>query len=253
MKLRATAGFTLIEIIVVISLIAFSVSIVAPRLTQRTESEAITKVNRLAEDVRSAFDLAVLTGRPYRMVVMMMSGEYWLETTDRKDFFLADKRIERELSEEEEKEASNKFDETFEDYERLAGEEIPAPEGDAKIKPESPLLKAKELLRPPKWTKVQNLEWNKRYLGPVFVVASAQAEHHAQIQKMVDLGDNARIMLYFFPSGYVERAKMTLSYRLGENGIDEQEKPYVVNTDPYSGTVEITVGADESEIETKLQ
>jgi prepilin-type N-terminal cleavage/methylation domain-containing protein len=57
------SGVTMIEIMVVISLIVFLYSIAIPQFAMRSGSEAATKVQRLADDIRSAFDLAALNNK----------------------------------------------------------------------------------------------------------------------------------------------------------------------------------------------
>src|ERR1044072_2515869 len=101
-----SGGFSLIEVIVVIALIAFVYTVALPQINQRTGAETATKLNELAGDVRSAYDLSVLTGKTYRMVFMLNSGDYWLEEADRPDVYLGMDKIDRDPTEAEEKDAA---------------------------------------------------------------------------------------------------------------------------------------------------
>ena len=245
---KTSQGFSLFELVIVISLMAFIFVAAVPNFSLRTGAEAQTNVNKLSADVRAAFDTAVLTGKPYRMVFNLASGEYWLETTERKEFFLGDAKQPRDLSEEEENDEVEGFDQTFKEYEDLAGDAIADSDAEKEIPPSSPLLAAKERLRKPKWTKVTNSEWRGRSVGPVLIFKGIQAEHHAGIQSFAELGERARAMIYFFPSGYAEKAVLYLAFRKGDFEFDEKLSPYRLIIDSYSGTAEISSSAEELDI-----
>jgi len=242
-------GFTLFELILVISLMAFIFVVAIPNFSLRTTAEAQTNVNKLAADVRAAFDTAVLMGKPYRMVFSLVSGEYWLETTDRVDFFLGDTKSPRDLTEEEERDEIEGFDQVFKEYEDLAGDAISDSEDDKDIPPSSPVLMAKDKLRKPKWQRVQNLEWRGRNVGPVLIFKGIQAEHHAGMQSFVELGEKARAMIYFFPSGYAEKAALYLAFRKGDVEFDEKIAPYRLIIDSYTGTAEISSSPEEVDVQ----
>ena len=85
-KVRATeSGFSLIEIILVIAVMGSVFAMIIPNLGVIGTSEAAGKLSTLSGDIRSAYDLAVLNKKPYRMVFQFHSGDYWLESTDRQD------------------------------------------------------------------------------------------------------------------------------------------------------------------------
>lgn len=239
------AGMTLLEIIIVISLMAVIYAVALPNFRVASGSEAATKLGGLASDIRGAFDMAVLYRRPYRLVINFVSGDYWLETTDRRDFTLGDSKLDRDPTEEEEKDAQEFFDEEFQQYVDLAGKEIEDPENSRTIKPTSPVVNAKEKLRPVKWTKVETREWGKRSIGPYLFVQDMQTEHHAQKQVPGDLGDKARAFLYFFPTGYAERAVIHVAYRKGDDEVDESRPPFTITTNPNAGTAEVETGYQE--------
>lgn len=238
-------GMTLLEIIIVIALMGIIYTVAMPNLSSRSTSEAATKLGQLATDVRGAFDMAVLYRQPYRLVFNFVSGEYWLETTYERDFYLGDDKLDRDPTEEEVQEAAAKFDEDFETYVELAGKEVRDPDNDRIIKPTSPVVAAKDRLRPVKWTRVETREWGVRSLGPVLIIEDMQAEHHREKQTAGELAEKARGFLYFFPAGYVERMVMHVAFRKGDSEIDENQLPYIVRTNPYSGTATVTSGNEE--------
>lgn len=241
-------GLTLFEVVIVVSLVAFIYSVAIPQFSARSGAEAATKVGRLAEDVRSAFDLAVLTGRPYRLVFEFNSGRYWLETTDQVEFVLGDARLQNDPTEEEEKDLEASAESDFLEYEALAGEPIIDPDTQTEFKPVSPVVQAKSRLLRPKWTRVTNLEWRERTLGPFLMIKEMQAEHHATKQSVVDMPDNGRAFLYFLPGGYVERAWMVVAYKKDERVPDDSIPPYTFKTSPYAGTLDTIENGEESQI-----
>ncbi len=239
---------TLLEIIIVISLMAIVYTVALPNFRVASGSEAATRLGGLASDIRAAFDMAVLYRRPYRLVVNFISGDYWLETTDRRDFTLGDSQIDRDPTEDEEKEAQEFFDEDFQQYVDLAGKEIEDPDNNRTIKPASPVVNAKEKLRPVKWTRVESREWSKRSIGPYLMVQDMQTEHHKQKQVAGDLAEKARAFIYFFPSGYVERAVIHVAYRKGEMDVDDSKQPFTIITNPNAGTAEVENGYQETNV-----
>jgi type II secretory pathway pseudopilin PulG len=240
----ANSGLTLFEVVVVIALVAFVYSVAIPQFSLKSGAEAATKVGRLAEDVRSAFDLAVLTGRPYRLVFELNSGRYWLETTDRPDFLLGDDKAQSDPTAEEEADLEAAAESAFLEFESLAGEPIVDPDTRTEFMPVSPVVQAKTRLLRPKWKRVETLEWRERSLGPYMMIKEMQAEHHATKQSVVDLPENGRAFLYFLPGGYVEKAWMIVSYKRGEREPDDSMVPYTFKTSPWSGTLD-TIGTGE--------
>lgn len=244
----ARAGFSLIEVIIVVALIAFVYSVALPQLNQRTGAEVANKINQLAADVRAAYDMSVLTHKTYRLVFVMASGDYWLEEADRENVYLGSDKLDRDPTEAEEKDQQIAFDIKFKDYEDLAGQAVTDKDSDKEIPPTSPVLEAKSRLKRAGWTRVENLEWTVRSLGPILMIKDMQSEHHGQKQDFSELGGEARGMIYFFPSGYVERAVLHIAYKKDEMVPDDTQEPYTVTTNPYEGTAETVNGYVEVDV-----
>ena len=220
-----------------------------PNLNIVGSSNIESRLGRLRSDFRGAFDMAVLNKKPFRLVFMLVSGDYWLETTDAKLFSRGDFELQRDLTTYEERERAENFDTEFELYEELAGEEINDPDSDRVLRPESPLLRAKDKLRPAKWRKVEDAEWGLRQLGPELIIQDIKTEHHEELFTFQDLGEDARAMVYFLPSGYVEKAVLHIAFRRGEDEISEDELPYTVTTQPFQGTIDVVTGYEEVDLE----
>lgn len=239
---------TLFEVVVVIALVGFVYSVAIPQFSLQSGSEAATKIARLAEDVRAAFDMAVLTGKPYRLVFELSKGRYWLESTDRENFLLGDQKAQSDPTVEEEQDLDAAAESEFLEYDALAGDPIVDPDTQTEFKPVSPVLQAKSRILRPKWKKVSSLEWRERSLGPYLMIKEMQAEHHSSKQSVTELPENGRAFLYFLPGGYVEKAWMIVSYKKDEREPDDSKAPYTFKTSPYAGTLDVIGNGEESAV-----
>lgn len=246
---RKMSGFSILELLIVISLVAVVYLVALPNLNIASTTSTAAKLGQVASDIRAAFDMSVLHRRPYRLVFELMSGDYWLETTDKRDFAIGDHVLGRDLTKVEEEDRLEAFDAEFEEYVELAGTEINDSDNERVIPPSSPVLQAKKQLRPAEWKKVEDQEWSRRSIGPELIFQDFRAEHHDAKQTFADLEEEARAMLYFLPGGHVEKAVIHIAYRLGENEFDSSQQPYTLTTNPYLGTAEIVAGYEEVEIE----
>ncbi len=241
-------GMTLIEIIIVIALIAAAMAAVGTTMLNTSETEVAIRIGQLASDVRGAYDTAVLTGKPHRLVFTFGTGDYHLEVADRERFFFGDDKLDADPTLEQEQDATAYFDERFAELEASAGEEVVDPETQDVIKPSSPVVKAKENLRPVGWTRVTSLEWSQRTLGPELLIQSMQAEHHRELQKLEDLGLAGRAFIYFMPSGYVEKAVIHIAYNDGDGQPIADKLPYSVVTEPMAGVADVLSGIVEVDV-----
>ncbi len=248
MQHKREAGFSLIEIIVVVALIGFVYSVALPQFSARSGAETATKLNMVAGDIRNAYDLSVLTGKTYRMVFMFNSGDYWLEEASKPEVYLGTDKIDRDPTEVEEKDESVAFDTKFAEYTELAGQAVVDQEGSKEIPPTSPVVAAKDRLKKASWTRVDNMEWGARSLGPHMMVKDMQAEHHGHKQELAELGAEARAMIYFFPAGYVERAVVHIAMKKDDMQIDDSQEPYTMTTNSYEGTGEVEPGYVEVDV-----
>ena len=243
------AGVTMIEIAVVIALIAFLYSIAIPQFSLRSGTEAATKVQRVADDIRGAFDLAVLNNRTYRLSFVFSTGEYWLEEADREVTVLGDGKGGKDPSESEESARDDEFNAQTKEFESLAGEPIRDEDGEILVGAnDSPVLKNRKAAQGPKWSRVDALEWQDRSVGPYLMVSEMQAEHHGQKQVLGDVGETGRAFIYFFPTGYVERAFITIAFKKDTMLVDDEQKPYTIITRPFLGTAEVVSGAAEIDV-----
>ncbi len=245
---KSQSAFTLLELIIVISIIAMVYTIALPQLNLATGTEITTKMGQLTSDVRTAFDRAVLSGKTHRLVFELLSGNYWLEETEQRDVTMGGDLLDHDPTEREIEELKAQFEERFKQYEEAAGREVLDPVSEKYIKPASPLLAAKDKLMPPDWTKVSDLEWRSRALGSYLIIQDFQAEHHREKQTFEALGKEAVGMIYFFPSGYVEKAVIHIAMREGNSGINDKEPGYTFETEPFEGVATVNKGYQEVDV-----
>ncbi len=244
----AAAGFTIIEILLVIALMGVVMIMAVPNFNIVPGTEAAQKMGNLLGDVRAAYDMAVLHKKYYRLAFEFKTGDYWLESTDRQQFYLSDSKLDRDPTPDELKEQNAEFEENFARYAELAGKDVEDSENEKVIKPTSPLLAAKSKLSPVEWKPVEDAEWERRSLGPSFVIRGAQMEHHTRQQTLEELGDNAYAYLYFFPTGYVERAVIYIAPADLDDRSKLDEQTYTVITEPYEGLADVSNGYKEVDL-----
>jgi general secretion pathway protein H len=243
------SGMTLIEVMVVVGLIAFIYAIALPQFSLKTGTEAATKVQRLADSIRNAFDMAVLNQKTYRLVVEFGSGKYYLQEAS-SDFFIDSEPVDKDLTEEEETARREEFDSKTKEYESMAGDPIKDEEGnDIDGSNLSPILRNRGRAAPMKWETVEGMEWVNLSLGDFLMVTEIQAEHHSQKQLLSDLLPNGRAFIYFYPEGYVEKAYIRVAYKLDDFTPDESQKPYTIVTRPFLGTAEVNAGIVEVDVQ----
>jgi prepilin-type N-terminal cleavage/methylation domain-containing protein len=249
-KTQRTRGFTLLEVIIVVAIIAGVYAIALPNFSVQKESQISDRLGRLNEDVRAAFDLAVLTGKPHRLVFNIASGEYFLERSEQTNVYLADQAIEGgDLPPRQEKEKQAEADEQFKEYLTLAGETFKDSASDTPIPPVSPVLNAKDALRGPTWAPVEGQGWGLRNLGDYLVIKDMQTEHHARPLTREEAGENGIALVYFLPQGYVERTVIHIYYKLSDTEVDSETPPYTVIFEPYLGMAQINSGYEEVNVQ----
>ena len=241
------SGFTLLEIIIVITLMMGLMVYALPNIN--TSVDYITKLNTLASTIKSAFDTAVLTGRSYRLVVELDSGDYWLEETPEKNFKISTDQTGLDLNIEQAKQKKEDFEIEFEEYVELAGNTFTDIESGDEIKPDSPVLKAKRKLIDPVWNVVTSIEWSKKSLGPELGISLVQAEHHGNPIKAGEEEEGTQAHIYISPTGYLEKAYIVIVPLDPEGFPEEDVEPFTVETFPYEGIARVTDGMKEMNFE----
>lgn len=243
----SSKGMTILEIIIVIVLMAGMMLYALPNIN--SSNDYITKVNIFAASVKSAFDTAVLTGKPYRIAIEFSTGDYWLESTLEQDYKISSTRSGRDLNEEQSKAYREEFDADFEEYVELAGSTISDMDSGDEIKPESPVVRAKKKLMDPTWFRVDSIEWTKKNIGPDLGFAIIQAEHHLDPINGIEDEEGTVAHIYVSPTGYVEKAYVVIVPIDSDGRLIEEEEPFTIETVPFEGMATVTEGKKEFNFE----
>lgn len=81
-RTRATAGFTLLEVTLVLLIIAIAIGVVIPRLRDTNRARLESHVRKLAVMVRFLRHEAILNGRTYRLNYSIDDAAYWVTSSD---------------------------------------------------------------------------------------------------------------------------------------------------------------------------
>lgn len=92
---RAAAGFTLVELGLVILILAVAATIVVPRLGDRARADLVSHARRLALTFRHLRHEAILTGQVHRLVYDLERHRYFVLSSDGRTFRRVGDRLGR--------------------------------------------------------------------------------------------------------------------------------------------------------------
>ncbi len=76
---KQTAGFSLIEMLVVVSIIALMMGLMLPSMTTFFELSIETTGRTLSSTIQQAYNAAAITGNVYRLAYDLDNEQYWVE------------------------------------------------------------------------------------------------------------------------------------------------------------------------------
>jgi prepilin-type N-terminal cleavage/methylation domain-containing protein len=244
------AGFSLIEVLVVLSIIAAISSAILPNLGLSTGSQMSLALRDLSTNLRATYDSAVLSGRIHRLVIHPTTSEYWAEqaplgyegrppvaTSEDSSAtagFNADARarlledLEKALSDPRRSTKASQSDERF-------------------YSTRSMLVQQRTALKPLKWSEVDDAVLYKRSLPGDVVFVNTVTDAMKNKLEFQQAGEKDFAYIYFFPSGEVQQAAVQLGLRTGEKEVNMEGPKFTLFLDPLSGHSELVEGFQEPE------
>jgi general secretion pathway protein H len=173
-RCRRSRGFTVLEIMVALMLVAVFVAISIPTFRSLSRVELKSSANQLLGLIRDTYARTALSGKVHRLVMDMDKSQYWVEVSN------DDARLPEELAEVKEDEGA-----TLDIY----GEEA------EKLK----------YAKPPKFIAVEDELGKKQKLPGDVRFWGIWIDH------LKDRARTGQVALHFFPDGYTQKAQITLT------------------------------------------
>lgn len=85
MRQHGAAGFTLLEVTLVLVILSIAIGVVVPRLRDTNRARLESHVRKLAVMVRYLRHEAILSGRTYRLNYSIDQASYWVTSADGED------------------------------------------------------------------------------------------------------------------------------------------------------------------------
>jgi general secretion pathway protein H len=214
---HSVRGFTLLEVMIVIAIIAMVTIVSITGLRSFAKTDLRNSASRMAGSIRYLFDRASTTGKVHRLVIDFEDGKYWAEVSDDSFIFAGGKETEESRQQEVQKIAKE------EEVKRLA-EDREAAYG-------SSAIPSKYLPKPfvPKRAKFGSF----RDLAVKAVTLKSDVLiddiYTPRLDQPISTG---RGYLYFFPLGLTEAAIIHLSDK-------KQETFYSLVVHPLNGRVSV--------------
>ena len=211
------AGFTLIELVIVIALLALMVTIVVPSVVNIFGANLRSTVSEVAGAIRFTYDLAARKNVPFRLVFDLDEQAYWVESSSEKYLFDREKtRVsDGRLDEDAEKEKERGRSRRFVDRSYIEGGEMWQPKGK------------------PSFSDFAGRYTKKKPLPEDIIFQDVWVAHQ---EDRVTAG---RAYLYCFPTGMTERAVIHIG--------DDAEDAYTLVVQALTGVVKIHPGYVEAE------
>ena len=217
-KLRhRRAGLTLIELVIVVSLLALMVTIVVPSVINIIGANLRSTAGEVAGAIRFTYDLAARKNVPFRLVFDLDEQAYWVESAsekyllDREKTEVSEGRIDEEAEREREQGRSRRFI----DRSYIEGGEMWQPKGK------------------PSFSAFAGRYTDKKPLPEDIVFQDVWVSHQ---EDRVTAG---QAYLYCFPTGMTQRAVIHIG--------DDAEDSYTLVVEALTGVVKIHSGYVEIE------
>ena len=204
---RRQTGFTLIELVIVIALLALMVTIVVPSVANIFGANLRATTSEVAGAIRFTYDLAARKNVPFRLVFDLDEQAYWVESSSEKYLFDREKTSVSEGRLDEDAEEEKGRSRRFVGRSYIEGGEMWQPKGK------------------PSFSDFAGRYTKKKPLPEDIIFQDVWVAH----QK--DRVSAGRAYLYCFPTGMTERAVIHIG--------DDAEDAYTLVVEALTGVVKI--------------
>lgn len=216
---RKNNGFTLLEIMVVISIVGLIMGLAIGRVGRSVDREMKKTTARLASTIRYLYNKSAMEGLYIRLVFDVGERTYWVEATSDPVAVTREEDLEKKK-----KTSKNKDDEEKEkEKEKKAGNAESEPKEKKDDKSEKPKSEEIERIKAPKpkFGQVDQFLLKPIKLPDSILIKDLQVEHR---KTPVEAGTES---IYFFPNGHVENA--VINFRDEKDEINYSIKTYSVS------------------------
>jgi type II secretory pathway pseudopilin PulG len=205
--LPGRTGLTLIELVIVVSLLALMVTIVIPSVANIIGANLRSTTSEVAGAIRFTYDLAARKNAPFRLVFDLDEQAYWVESASEKYLLSRQKTGVSEGRLDEDAEKEKKRSRRFIDRNYIEGGEMWQPKGE------------------PSFSSFAGPYTKKKALPQDILFKDVWVAHQ---EDRVTAG---QAFLYCFPTGMTERAVVHIG--------DDAEDVYTLVVEALTGVVKI--------------
>ena len=233
-------GFTLLEILLVLGIIGAVSAAVLPNIGLTASSQMRVTLRDLTQTMRATFDAAVISGRLHRLVFEPKTGTYWAEAAP-VGFVgrppVAQNADEGTFGNETRTRLIEALNHLTAEPRRMRDQE------DRYYSFRSVLVMRRKVLEPVKWTEIDDSLLSKRKVAGSVALYSLKTPSMAEKLTLQKAADKETGVIYFFPSGSAEGARIQLVTRKDDGEPSETEGPrYTIKLDPLTGQSELLEG-----------
>lgn len=252
---KNTAGFTLLEIIIVLAIIGALAGVIIPNLHLTFESQMSSSLKTLTSTINETYNETLFSKRMHRMVINIKTGEYWVEEAPL-DFkgrppLIQGDSLQTSVKEDEIKSFLNSMEEKVKNQSKRQLQNSTS-ENPTYYSLRSIPEVQREVLVPVKWTEVETPTITKNKLnGDVifskfFSGISSKPYDHKDMEKNSDQSEDNFCYIYFLIDGVTTPTSIQLAVQNKDGDIDEEGPKYTVYLNTLTGQSSLLEGFQDA-------